>query len=59
PSTRSAARLSRRMRQDSRLDNFPRSRARDEIGDLSRSYARLLDELHDYNEYLRTLSRKL
>lgn len=45
--------------QGMELDHFPRSRARDEIGDLSRSYARLLDELHDYNEYLRTLSRKL
>lgn len=45
--------------QGMELANFPRSRARDEIGDLSRSYARLLDELHDYNEYLRTLSRKL
>ncbi|QIB64654.1 proteobacterial dedicated sortase system histidine kinase [Kineobactrum salinum] len=41
------------------LSRFPRSRARDEIGDLSRSFGRLLDELHDYNEYLRTLSRKL
>ncbi|MFU8764315.1 MAG: ATP-binding protein [Haliea sp.] len=46
-------------RQGTDLNHFPRSRARDEIGDLSRSYARLLDELHDYNEYLRTLSRKL
>ncbi len=45
--------------QGMELENFPRSRARDEIGDLSRSYARLLDELHEYNEYLRTLSRKL
>lgn len=45
--------------QGMELDHFPRSRARDEIGDLSRSYAHLLDELHDYNEYLRTLSRKL
>ncbi|MDO8862290.1 ATP-binding protein [Haliea sp. E1-2-M8] len=45
--------------QGMELAHFPRSRARDEIGDLSRSYARLLDELHDYNEYLRTLSRKL
>ena len=45
--------------QGMELDHFPRSRARDEIGDLSRSYARLLDELHEYNEYLRTLSRKL
>ena len=46
-------------RQGLDLNHFPRSRARDEIGDLSRSYARLLDELHDYNDYLRTLSRKL
>lgn len=45
--------------QGMELIHFPRSRARDEIGDLSRSYARLLEELHEYNEYLRTLSRKL
>ena len=41
------------------LDNFPRSRARDEIGDLSRSYADLLHKLRQYNDYLRTLSQKL
>lgn len=46
-------------REGVQLSRFPRSRARDEIGDLSRSYARLLEELHEYNEYLRTLSRKL
>jgi dedicated sortase system histidine kinase len=40
-------------------DTFPRSAARDEIGDLSRHYADLLDQLRDYNDYLRTLSRKL
>lgn len=45
--------------QGMELAHFPRSRARDEIGDLSRSYAHLLAELHEYNEYLRTLSRKL
>nr|WP_241262885.1 ATP-binding protein [Parahaliea mediterranea] len=41
------------------LERFPRSRARDEIGELSRRYADLLAELQAYNEYLRTLSRKL
>jgi len=41
------------------LENFPRSRAPDELGDLSRSYAALLGKLQQYNEYLRTLSRKL
>jgi two-component system, OmpR family, sensor histidine kinase ChvG len=39
--------------------DFPRSRARDEIGELSRHYAELLDRLREYNDYLRTLSRKL
>lgn len=38
---------------------FPRSRAQDEIGELSRHYADLLEKLREYNEYLRTLSRKL
>lgn len=41
------------------LDTFPRSRAGDEIGLLSRHYADLLDRLREYNDYLRTLSRKL
>ncbi len=39
------------IRQD-----FPRSRVPDEIGDLSRSYADLLDELRDYTSYLRRLA---
>ncbi|MGI9295578.1 MAG: histidine kinase dimerization/phospho-acceptor domain-containing protein, partial [Pseudomonadales bacterium] len=38
---------------------FPRSQAQDEIGELSRRYADLLEKLREYNEYLRTLSRKL
>ena len=38
---------------------FPRSSARDEIGELSRHYAKLLDRVREYNDYLRTLSRKL
>ncbi|KAA3628219.1 MAG: HAMP domain-containing protein [Proteobacteria bacterium] len=37
-------------------DDFPRSRSRDELGDLSRSYADLLDELRDYTGYLRRLA---
>ncbi len=39
--------------------NFPSSNAPDEIGELSRRYAELLDRLREYNDYLRTLSRKL
>ncbi len=41
------------------VDDFPRSEARDEIGELSRHYADLLDRLRGHNDYLRTLSRKL
>lgn len=56
-------RLSRAARtaihEDGALHAFPRSAARDEIGQLSRHYADLLDQLREYNDYLRTLSRKL
>jgi dedicated sortase system histidine kinase len=41
------------------LAQFPRSNAADEIGELSRNYADLLERLREYNDYLRTLSRKL
>jgi dedicated sortase system histidine kinase len=48
------------VREDGSLaDDFPRSAARDEIGELSRRYADMLDKLREYNNYLRTLSRKL
>ena len=48
------------IREDGRVGGaFPRSAARDEIGELSRHYADLLDQLQEYNDYLRTLSRKL
>jgi signal transduction histidine kinase len=48
------------IRQDGRVGGaFPRSAAQDEIGELSRHYADLLDQLQEYNDYLRTLSRKL
>ncbi len=39
--------------------NFPRSRTIDEVGDLSRSFGKLLDQLGEYHEYLRTLAGKL
>lgn len=41
------------------LGNFPRSSAIDEIGDLSRSFGRLLDQVSAYTDYLRTLGGKL
>ncbi len=41
------------------LDNFPRSTAQDEIGELSRSYSDLLSQLGGYQQYLQSLSRKL
>lgn len=41
------------------VGSFPASRASDEIGTLSRHYADLLDQVRQYNDYLRTLSRKL
>jgi len=48
------------IREDGAVSTaFPRSNARDEIGELSRHYADLLDQLREYNDYLRTLSRKL
>jgi two-component system sensor histidine kinase ChvG len=40
-------------------NNFPVSNSGDEIGELSRQYAQLLDRLRDYTDYLRSLSRKL
>ena len=40
-------------------NRFPRSNAQDEIGELSRHYGDLLDKVREYNDYLRTLSRKL
>ena len=40
-------------------DQFPIFSSKDEIGDLSRSYAQLLSRLKEYTNYLRTLSSKL
>ncbi|MFK7732271.1 MAG: ATP-binding protein [Pseudomonadales bacterium] len=42
-----------------RTEEFPQSRAADEIGDLSRSYGGLLSRVREYTEYLQSLSRKL
>lgn len=48
------------IREDGSLGNdFPISKAQDEIGELSRRYAQVLDKLREYNDYLHTLSRKL
>ncbi|KFN51372.1 ATP-binding protein [Arenimonas composti] len=45
--------------REGRVGAFPRTRARDEIGDLSRSFAALLDRVAAYTDYLRSLSGKL
>ncbi|HZD52697.1 MAG TPA: ATP-binding protein [Woeseiaceae bacterium] len=39
--------------------SLPSGGARDEIGDLSRSFSRVLRQLGDYNAYLRSLASKL
>lgn len=44
---------------DGRVRTFPVSRSADEIGDLSRSFARLLDEVAVYTGYLRGLAGTL
>ncbi|MBB5209709.1 ATP-binding protein [Chiayiivirga flava] len=40
-------------------DPFPRSASNDELGDLSRSFGKLLDEVNAYTDYLRSLAGKL
>jgi two-component system sensor histidine kinase ChvG len=47
------------MARDGAGAPFPRSEARDELGDLSRSFARLLEEVAAYTDYLRSLAGKL
>lgn len=49
----------RALDREGRVTPFPRTAARDEIGDLSRSFARLLDQVAAYTDYLRSLSGKL
>ena len=50
---------SRALDAEGRVHQFAASKSADEIGDLSRSYSRLLDEVAAYTEYLRTLAGKL
>lgn len=45
--------------REGRVQRFEASAARDEIGDLSRSFGRLLDEIAVYTGYLRGLAGKL
>jgi two-component system sensor histidine kinase ChvG len=45
--------------RDGAATAFPRSEAGDELGDLSRSFGRLLDEVAAYTDYLRSLAGKL
>jgi len=48
------------LKPDGRLDpKLPHLNATDEIGDLARSFAKLLGEIGDYNDYLKTLASKL
>ncbi|MDY0022061.1 ATP-binding protein [Arenimonas caeni] len=49
----------RALDREGRVTPFPRTDARDEVGDLSRSFARLLDQVAAYTDYLRTLAGKL
>ncbi|HEY1492876.1 MAG TPA: histidine kinase dimerization/phospho-acceptor domain-containing protein, partial [Steroidobacteraceae bacterium] len=41
------------------VTSFPETRARDELGDVARSFATLLSRLDEYTQYLRTLAGKL
>jgi len=41
------------------VTSFPETRARDELGDVARSFATLLSRLNEYTGYLRTLAGKL
>jgi signal transduction histidine kinase len=50
----------RAVRTSGRLDGpMPLADAPDELGDLARSFARLVDEVGAYTDYLRTLASKL
>lgn len=50
----------RALRPDGRLDpRLPHLGAGDDLGDLSRSFARLLGEVGGHNDYLKTLASKL
>ena len=47
------------LNEDPAALSLPSANSRDEIGDLSRSFNEVLNQLGNYNEYLRTLASKL
>ncbi len=49
----------RALDREGRVTPFPVTAARDEVGDLSRSFASLLEQVAAYTDYLRSLSGKL
>jgi len=49
----------RALDREGRVTPFPVTRSRDEVGDLTRSFASLLDQVAAYTDYLRSLSGKL
>jgi dedicated sortase system histidine kinase len=49
----------RALDREGRVTPFPVTKAGDEVGDLSRSFASLLDQVAAYTDYLRSLSGKL
>ncbi len=49
----------RALDREGRVTPFPVAAAGDEVGDLSRSFASLLDQVSAYTDYLRSLSGKL
>jgi dedicated sortase system histidine kinase len=52
--------VSKSALQDGKISRrFPRSNFPDELGDLNRSYADLLDRIGEYNRYLQSLAGKL
>ncbi|MBO9664404.1 ATP-binding protein [Dokdonella sp.] len=55
------AAVERLAKPDSRIDSqsLPLLEDRDELGDLARSFRKLLDEVAAYTDYLRTLASKL
>lgn len=58
--SRLSRQVGRVMEPDSReLQAFPPQTARDEIGDLGRSFALLLGRVRSYTDYLQTLAAKL
>ena len=56
---RLSAAAERAADHDAKGVTLPSASAGDEIGDLSRSFANVLGQLQDYNDYLRTLASKL